>query len=43
MYPRVIPRIPKTAGTTGGAGIGSRTEAKMKPVIKPVANDARLW
>jgi hypothetical protein len=35
--------IPNTALRTGGAGIGSFTAAKTKPVIKPVTSDNTDW
>jgi hypothetical protein len=40
IYPRVIPKIPNTAGKTGGAGTGNFIQANIIPVTKPVASEA---
>jgi hypothetical protein len=35
--------MPKTEGTTGGAGIGSLNKAKTTPTNNPVPSDANDW
>lgn len=42
MYPIVIPKIPNTAGITGGAGIGNFTAANNKPVRNPVTSESNV-